>query len=750
MNEGRTGAAGSRRWSAAGRTVGLAGRFGFLLALLLMSAVAAGLAWATEDFLPPEQAFRYEVRSDGTSLAVRWDVAEGYYLYKSRMGIASGSPGLTIGTPSFPRGELHTDDYFGEQEIFRGQFTVTAPLTRASGTSGDAIVQLKLQGCADAGLCYPPQTWDVKLSLPPTETAGSAGGIDAILGAARDRVSGQEFLPVEEAFRLSAVADGPDRVRLVWQIADGYYLYRSRLKTETKADGVQLGQLVLPAGKTKTDEYFGTQEVYYGELVASLPVARPAATEAVELPLDVTYQGCADAGLCYPPTTTTVHISLPPGQGTVGFVSEQDRLASLIRSGHPLLVLATFFGLGLLLSFTPCVLPMVPILSGIIAGDGHRVTTGRAFALSLAYVLGMALTYTIAGALFAAAGRQAQAVFQQPWIIVLFAGLFVVLALSMFGVFNLQMPAAIQTRIAELSNRQAAGRFGGVAVMGALSALIMTTCVAPPLVAALAVIGQSGDVLRGGAALFVMSLGMGTPLLVVGASAGKLLPKAGPWMDTVKKLFGVLMLGVAAWMLVRVVPDSLTLVLWSVPALAAAWVLWSFGPGAARGPLVARCASVVAGLYGAVLITGAVLGGSDPLAPLPQLSGGHQELPFRAIKSVTDLQREVAQASAAGRPVMLDFYADWCVSCKEMERYTFTDASVQAALEGTVLLRADVTRNDADDQALLKHFGIFGPPTIAFYGPDGVERRNFRVVGYMKAAEFAALVRQALGSDQTT
>jgi thiol:disulfide interchange protein DsbD len=430
-------------------------------------------------------------------------------------------------------------------------------------------------------------------------------------------------------------------------------------------------------------------------------------------------------------------------------VSEQDWLASLIVSGNLFVMLGFFFAAGLGLAFTPCVLPMVPILSSIIAGQGEKATTRRSFALSLTYVLGMAVTYTLVGALFAAAGKQVQAIFQQAWILVLFAAVFVAMALSMFGLFTVQMPVAIQSRLSDVSNRQAAGTFGGVAVMGSLSALIVTTCVGPALVATLIVIGQTGAIARGSAALFTMSIGMGVPLLLVGTSAGKLLPKAGPWMDTVKKLFGVMMLAVAAWMLDRIVPARIAMLLWAIPAILLAWVLWTAATRRGGSRWVVRGVSTAAGVYAATLIVGSALGGTDPLAPLPALAGEKQELAFKRIKSVADLQREVADARTSGKAVMLDFYADWCVSCKEMERYTFSDPAVRAALGNALLLQADVTANDAADQALLKHFGIFGPPTIAFYDPSGREQRAYRVVGYMKAPEFASVIRQAFAGSTT-
>jgi thiol:disulfide interchange protein DsbD len=613
-------------------------------------------------------------------------------------------------------------------------------------------------------------------------------GINAILGASRSATQ-DEFLHPDEAFQVTASADGADRVRIEWAVHEGYYLYKSRIKVESSSPHAQLGTPLLPTGETKTDEYFGTQEVYHQDVVATVPVAR-SGSGAVELALDVTYQGCADAGLCYPPITKTLNVTLPDpvsaaasssatavlssgsgaatraSAGTTGFVSEQDRLAALIREGNLFVVLGTFFGIGVLLSLTPCVLPMIPILSGIIVGQGAPVTPARGFSLAFTYVQGMALTYAAAGAAFVLLFNQApQAFFQKPWMIVLFAALFVALALAMFGVYTLQMPSALQTKLTDVSNKQRAGTYVGCFVMGALSALVVTACVAPALIAALSVISQSGHIARGAGALYVTGLGMGVPLLLVGASAGSLLPKAGPWMETVKSLFGVLFLGVAIYFLQSLLPASVSMLLWSALAVIAGY--WFFSLRDRNGnpaPAAVRAPGLLAIVYGILLLIGVASGSQDPLRPLSAMrlaasavptsgggaAGAHDSgLEFATIKTVEDLQQLVATASAAGKPVMLDFYADWCVSCKEMERYTFTDPAVQSVLSNAVLLRADVTRNDAQDQALLKHFGIFGPPTIAFYDASGQEQRAYRVVGYMKAPEFAQVAREALTGDRS-
>jgi thioredoxin:protein disulfide reductase len=739
--------------------------------LLPLPFLLAAPARAADEFLPARSAYKFTVLVAEEQLVVRFDIAPGYYLYRDRLGFESSTPGVTVGPPSLPVGEDHQDDYFGKQVIYRNTAKIGLQVN-FDGPPRDFELHLKLQGCADAGLCYPPQNWTTTVRWPiakPAATpAASSGGFNLrqLLGGKRGPKSESDFLPADQAFVFSASSPSPDRVVLRWDIADDYYLYRDKVKIQALDSGVQLGTPRMPPGETKHDEYFGEQVVYHSDMQADVPVVAAAGTR--EVPLEVVYQGCADAGLCYPPIHKRITVKLASASaGTAAapaagaFRSEQDSLADVILGDSLLKAILKFFGYGLLLALTPCVWPMVPILSGIIvgAGAGQPVSRGRAFSLSLAYVLGMALTYTIAGAAFAAAGQQAQAFFQKPWIIVGFAGLFVWLALGMFGLFTLQMPAAIQSRIASLSNQQKQGTLVGTAIMGALSSLIVTACVAPPLIAALAVISQSGDVMRGGAALFALSLGMGAPLLLVGASAGQFLPKAGPWMDAVKNAFGVLMLGVAIWILGRVLPGPVTLGLWAVLAFVTGYCLLTMGDRDLRKGTTAvrRGCGLLALVYGVILLVGALSGRTDPLQPLAgfgRASNGaaasaEAGIGFKRIKSTADLEREVAAAKAAGRPVMLDFYADWCVSCKEMEKLTFTDAAVRAELARAVLLQADVTANDADDQALLQRFGILGPPTIVFFGADGLERPDYRVVGFKPAPEFRAHVAQAFAGAAT-
>ena len=719
---------------------------------LALALVAPRASQAVEeDFLPVEQAFEYAVTREPGALVVSYNIRQGYYLYRKRIGFATDTPGVTLGAIDYPQGLPHHDQYFGDQEVYRGAASFRVAYTVAGPAPAAIDLKLKLQGCADKGLCYVPQVWTAHVPLQAvpagTASAAPASAPAGLLGklVPQSAPPDDDFLPVEEAFRFSAVADGASSIRLRWVVAGGYYLYRNRIKVSGDSALAELGAPQFPEGLPHNDAYFGEQQIYRGELVVPVPYAR-SGPAAGTLALKVVYQGCADKGLCYPPQTQQITLALPAGGAAGGGgapVSEQDRLARLIRDGNLLVVIASFFGLGLLLAFTPCVLPMVPILSGIIAGDGEKTTPARGFALSLAYVMGMALTYTVAGAVFALAGRQAQAFFQQTWIIVVFALLFVALSLAMFGLYELQMPSALQTRFADASNKIRGGKFISTAIMGALSSLVVTACVAPPLVAALAVIGQAGDVVRGALALFALSFGMGTPLLVVGASAGTLLPKAGPWMETVKAIFGVVFLGVAAWMLDRVLPTAVEMLAWAGVAFVAVWVLLNVGLRGGRRTASRWIAGALVGLYGLLIVVGAAAGGANPLQPLAGTGflGGSaraEGLPWRAVRSVADLDRELGAATAAGKRVMLDFSADWCVSCKEMESHTFSDAQVRAALAGYALLRADVTGNTDDDQALLKRFHIIGPPTTAFFAPDGRERTDYRLVGFVEADKFRA------------
>jgi len=575
-----------------------------------------------------------------------------------------------------------------------------------------------------------------------------------------------DFPEVEQAFQLSPRVEDESLV-LHWRIADDCYLYKEQFRFKSERDGVLAeAEFYLPAGKSKTDIFFGEVEVYYHEVSATAPLPDGETPR-----FSIRSQGCAEAGLCYPPTTQYFQFNaasfeyeeVPGGFTDVEVVSdtevpvsEQARLAQIITGSSIWVAAGLFFVAGLGLAFTPCVLPMIPILSGIIAGEGDDVSPTRGFLLALSYVMGMAIVYTLAGVAAAAVGLQLQATFNQPWILVLFAGLFVALALGMFGAYDLQMPSGIQSKISGISGSQKSGTTIGAFVMGALSALIVTACVAPALVAALTVIAQTGDMLRGGTALFAMSLGMGAPLLAVGAAQGKLLPKAGAWMIAVKNVFGFMMLGLAIWMLSRMLPGTVTMLLWAVLIFMCGVFMGGLTTLTTDSRVTQKLGKgfgFLTIIYGITLLLGSLTGGNNPLKPLASInlagSGtmfaeAEHELPFQRIKSVEDLDRELATATANGNSVFLDFYADWCVSCLEMEAFTFPDADVQDALSNTTWLQADVTANDEVDQVLLKRFGVFGPPTIIFFGVDGKQRHGYEVVGYMKAPEFAKHVRQAL------
>lgn len=589
-----------------------------------------------------------------------------------------------------------------------------------------------------------------------------------------DAVQGPRVLPAEQAFRLTATASDPYTLKVQWRIEPGYYLYRDKFQLElVDAQGITLASTEIPAGELKDDPYFGPQPVFHEQVLITARLQRSLeSSSAVEI--KVHHQGCAEAGVCYPPLSQTVAVALPaptlqpvePPSGPTSALPqpanqatavqpklppaqadepEPDRLARLLTEQR-FLSIPAFFGFGLLLAFTPCVFPMVPILSSLIAGQGANLTRRRALLLALTYVLSMSLTYTIIGILAALLGQNIQAWFQNPWVIGAFSGLFVLLALSMFGLYELQLPTSAQHRLIEWSNRQSGGHYTGVAVMGLLSALIIGPCVAPPLIGILTFIAVTGDLLSGAVALFVLSLGMGTPLLILGASAGHWLPHAGHWMERIKAIFGVLLLGVALWLLERILPAPLIMVLWALLCIVTAtWMgaLQSVAHGAPAWRMLVKGLGIVLLIYGVLLMVGMAAGGRDPWQPLRGLSfisASARTAPlFRPVKTVAEVEQAVREAGQ--RPVLLDFYADWCSTCKEMERFTFSDPGVQATLATLVALQADVTAHDAADRALLKHFDLVGPPALLLFDAEGRERRAQRVVGFVDAPALQKLLR---------
>ncbi len=730
---------------------------------LVILLLASSAALAQDRPPPPQDIFKYVVFDAGDALEIDWAVEDGAYLYQSEFAFSVDSSAVVLGDAELPDGEMHDDEFFGAQVVYRKNFFIRIPYTVVGDKPQAVKLTIDSRGCLDSGYCYMPQSWteSVELKAASTATGAQKLSFDSLVGNSMD-----EALPADEVFFPDVFAVDGNTLEFGIRLLPDYYLYKSKISVRSLNENARAGQLDLPKGKEKTDEWLGEQEVYFDEVFGKVAIAR-ATPEAMDLEIELSYQGCKVDGICYLPQTKIFTVSLPEAVVTSDLsamtaanapVSEQARLAQIITGSSIWVAAGLFFLAGLGLSLTPCVLPMVPILSGIIAGDGDNVTSKRGFTLALSYVLGMAIVYTAAGIAAAALGLQLQATFNQPWVLIVFAGLFVVLALGMFGAYDMQMPSSIQSKLSSISGNQKSGTMIGAFVMGALSSLIVTACVAPALIAALTVIAQTGDMLRGGSALFAMSLGMGAPLLAVGAAQGKLLPKAGGWMVLVKNIFGFMMLGMAVWMLSRILPGSVIMLLWAVLVFMSGVFLGGLTTLASESTTTQKLGKgfgFLAIIYGIVLLLGGLAGGSNPLKPMAAISiggagvSGSQEehaLPFKRIKSVDDLDREIAAASASGKSVFLDFYADWCVSCLEMEAYTFSDANVQSALSNTVWLQADVTVNDAVDQVLLARFGVFGPPTIIFFGTDGQQRNGYEVVGYMQAEAFTEHVKLALSS----
>ena len=722
------------------------------LSLVCQSVFALG----ADEILPPDQAFKVSAKALAADrVETSWDIADGYYLYRNKMRFESKTGQIRLGEPAFPSGQTHHDENFGDVVIYRNTLNVPINVTAENGASYLQLL-VQYQGCADRGICYPPQktTFDLKLPTPVATTDPIKQLLKSSSTVKLNLFEDALLLP-DQAFGFFASVKDDHTLHVNWPIADGYYLYREKIQLElVNADGVTLGSYDIPRGTPKQDEAFGQVEIFHNELGFDLPVIR-SNLSAQTVTLQAKYQGCADRGVCYPPMSKKIDLALPLApqptaqqgaaqQPAAQELSEQDQIVQSLHKDSFSVTLLSFFGFGLLLSLTPCIFPMIPILSGIIVGHGNRITTRRAFLLSLSYVVASALTYTVFGILAALFGSNLQTAFQQPWIIGLFSGIFVALSLSMFGFYHLELPKSLQVKLHNSSEIHRDGSLLGAAIMGSLSSLIVGPCVAAPLAGALIFIGQTGDAVLGGSALFALGLGMGVPLLLLGASAGKLLPKAGSWLNSTKAVFGVIMLAVAVWMLSRILPGNVIMMLWAMLLVFPAIYL------SAVDPLPENCSGwrkLWKGLglmmlaYGLLLLIGFSLGNSNPLKPLQGLGvstaqAAEPGLSFERVASIAALEARINQAAANHQPVMLDFYADWCISCKEMESYTFADPRVKQALKGYVLLQADVTNNSDDDKALLAKYQLIGPPAILFFGLDRQEKTAIRVIGYQDAEIF--------------
>lgn len=585
------------------------------------------------------------------------------------------------------------------------------------------------------------------LSTPVLADGLSSLGKNAFLAEDTE----DNILPPDEAFKLSLQSIDEKTLHADFKVAPGHYLYRDRFKFELIPASQVSTEAELPKGEPKNDPTFGTTEVFHQDVTA---IVRLIATGQIpaDLKLQATYQGCSEKGLCYSPIKKVLDLPLrgmitsahaAGGEPLLASASEESRATQLLQGGDLWLIVAGFFGFGLLLSLTPCMLPMIPILSSIVVGAKPRSKL-HSFSLSLSYVLGVALAYSLAGIAAGLSGQLLSAALQTPAVLLVTASIFILLALSMFGFYELKLPAGFEARIVGMSNRFRGGQVFGVFLMGVVSALIVSPCVAAPLAGALLYIGQTHDVVLGGLGLFALSIGMGIPLLLIGTSAGSLLPKSGAWMNTVRNLFGVLLIGVAIWLITPLVSVSVQMGLWAALLIIPAIYMRAIDrlPENASGwARLWKGLGLILLLLGVAMLVGALSGAKSPLQPLSGLradgAASHQSvLAFQRVNTLAELEQQIT--AAKGKVVMLDFYADWCVACKEMEQFTFSDDRVQQRLQDVVLLQADVTANNADDRALLQRFGLFGPPGIIFFDQAGQENRQVRIIGYQNADKFLA------------
>ncbi len=728
------------------------------------------------NLLPANDAFKLSSIVKNDNIILNWDIADGYYLYKEKIKISTNiiEP---LGRIVFPIANIKDDEFFGRVGIYRDKVSLVIPANNIKTKQFNLSVSY--QGCADIGVCYPPITKNIKISLAKTNNNQNSLA-DSVIDTASNIVEKiannstgflQKFInPAQEehplnpdlAFKFSIIAKDDKTLLAKWDIHKDYYLYDNKFKFSIK--GADYIDILIPDGKIKKDEFFGSIETHKGYLEILLPLKN---ITTANITSKISYQGCWEGGVCYPLQTKTTKLLLPSNSNSgakntqlennntpvnttketaknTSYISPKSDLAvgDLFKQSNLLLILLSFFGFGLLLSFTPCIFPMIPILSGIIAGKGESISTKRAFIMSLVFVLAMSATYAVAGVLAGYFGENLQIVLQNKWVIITFSSVFVILAFSMFGYFDIKMPSYFTNKVSNISNKQKSNLLG-VAVMGVLSALIVGPCVAPPLAGALLYIGQTGDLVLGGLSLFFMGIGMGVPLLIIGASAGKLLPKAGSWMDKVKAVFGIMMLAVAIYLLDRIIPNIASLFLWASLFTISTGALGLFKPlskDSSPWHGIFKTIGAIIFIYGILLFLLVAKGGGNILQPLASFSinsnqQASNKLKFTYVKNLAQLDAVLLSAKEQDKVVMLDFYADWCISCKEIENWTFTDKDVINSLANAITIKADVTENNNDDKQLMAKFNIIGPPALLFF-KDNVELRNNRIVGEIGAKDF--------------
>jgi len=788
----------------------------FLLLTLISSHVYAGVS-GDDELLEPDKAFALSTKViDGNTVEANWTIADGYYLYRDKFKFAVTKGDATIGDISFPKGKIKKDPTFGDTEVFLHKVSLKLPLTRSDAAKGSVSIRFDYQGCNEPiGVCYPPIHKEVAFDLPAGSGSKPLQSLQSLNDVLNASSGDQEFLPPEKAFPVSADRKNNKTINIIYGITERYYLYRDKIGIHLQdadggsASGVELGKFELPRGKMKKDPTFGDTEVFKHSFNIDVPLkVTNTALTASKLRLD--YQGCAEDGVCYPNHQQTYLLNFDNGKlqsmklvdsGIApaysegksvkkasstqedkfddSQLSEEEKLARLFAGDNLFAILTSLLGFGLLLAFTACMYPMIPILSSIITGQGEKVTPLKGFALSAVYVGGMAVTFGVIGGVIGFFGQQigVQAYFQNPWIITLFAVLFVALALSMFGFYDIQVPASLQGKISQFSSQQKGGTFVGVAIIGVLSALIVGPCGGPVLLGTLAGAASSGSWVLGFLYMVVLAVGMGLPLLLVGAGGGTLLPRAGAWMATVKAVAGVVLLAVAIYFLERVLPAHIFMLMWAALFIVSAMYMGALDPvpeGSSGWRRLWKGLGFAILVYGIIVMLGGVTGArnfNDPLHGSSLTSGGGNAavammessgsqpayvksaigkpsvlkggLTFIRIKTWDDFQRELKAANAKGHTVMLDFYADWCTYCKQFDDYVFSDPKVQAAFSNTVLLQANVTDLNDNDKLIMKNLGVIVPPAMLFFKTDGTESKRERVIGFMKAEQFLVRMRRA-------